>query len=482
VAEAYLLPDNRTLGLFIPTSAPKRPPAPVLVDVAPMVKDYRGAAAVVAGEAFDATPANIEARTQRGRLPDGLRYALLPKQTRGGSVNVRLSMGLGDEKSLAGSAPAGSVTTAMLNRGAGGMTRAQIEDEFTRLKARVTYGGTEARVTVTIETTRENLPDVMRLVARTLRSPDFPATELEQVKTQRITGIESQRREPNALAGLELARHGNPYPRGHVLYPRSFDEQIAGLNALKLEQVRAFHAKFYGIDHAELAAVGDFDAVALRALLGELFGGWRAASTYARVPNPLHTAPPADLRFETPDKANAFFAAQVRFAMRDDAPDYPALLVANRIVGGGPGSIIYLRLRAKEGISYGAGSGFGASSHEQHATWSANAIYAPQNLKRLEAAVREELDRVRRDGFTEAELKDGKSGLLQSRRLALAQDAGLATTLAGQLELGRTMDYIAGIDRAIEAVTLEQANAAFRKYVDPAKLVNVYAGDFAKVK
>jgi zinc protease len=109
-----------------------------------------------------------------------------------------------------------------------------------------------------------------------------------------------------------------------------------------------------------------------------------------------------------------------------------------------------------------------------------HAIYAPQNVKRLEDAVREELGRVMRDGFTEAELKDGKNGLLQARRLALAQDAQLATQLSGQLELGRNMDFTAGIDRAIEAVTLEQANAAFRKYVDPSKLVMVYAGDFAK--
>ena len=78
------------------------------------------------------------------------------------------------------------------------------------------------------------------------------------------------------------------------------------------------------------------------------------------------------------------------------------------------------------------------------------------------------------------ELADGRKGLLQSRRLALAQDRDLAAALAGQLEVGRTMDYTAGIDRAIEAVTLEQANAAFRKYIDPNKLVRIYAGDFRK--
>ena len=480
VAEARLLADNRTLGLFIPTAAPKRPPAPALVDVAPIVKDYRGDTAVAAGEAFDATPANIEARTERYRLPDGLQVALLPKRTRGGAVQARLVIRLGDEKSLLGTPPAGPITAAMLPRGAGGMTRAQLQEAFDKLNARVNFQGSDTRTTVTIETTRESLPEVLRLVATALRKPDFPAAELEQLRLDMVTGVESQMREPDEIARNALARQGNPHPAGHPLYVESFPEEIAGLKAITLEQVRAFHASFYGANHAELALVGDFDAAKTKAQVAELFGGWKSTKAYARIPQPLYTVPATELRFQTPDKANAFFTAQVHFPLRDDAPDYAAALVANRIVGGGPGSIIFLRLRSKDGLSYGASSGLNASSYEPHATWTAAAIYAPQNVKRLEAAFQEEVMRVFTAGFTAQELEDGKKGLLTARRLGLAQDRDLATQLTAQLELGRKMDYVAGLDRAIEAVTLEQANAAFRKYFDPAKLVRIYAGDFAK--
>ncbi len=479
VAAAYLIADNRTLGLFIPTAAPKRPPAPVLVDVAPIVKDYRGDTAVAAGEAFDATPANIEARTQRLQLEVGTRVALLPKRTRGAAVQVRLTLRMGDEKSLSGAHPVGAIAAALLPRGAGGMSRAQIQDAFDKLKARVSFSGSDSRATVTIETTREGLPEVMKLVAMALRRPEFSAAELEQLRTERITAIESQMLQPEWVARVALARQGNPYPSGHPLYVRTFQEEIAGLKALTLDQVRAFHAAFYGMDNAELAAVGDFDEAALRTQLGELFGGWKSARPYARIPSPLYAVAPAELRFETPDKANAFFTTQLRFALRDDAPDYAAAIVANRIVGGGPGSIIFLRLRSKDGLSYGAGSTLGVNSHESHAVWTASAIYAPQNVKRLETAFQEEVMRVMTSGFTPQELEDGKKGLMQARRLGLAQDAQLATTLTGLTEVGRKLDYVETVDRAIEAVTLEQANDAFRKYMDPAKLVRVYAGDFA---
>jgi len=435
---------------------------------------------VAAGEAFDATPANIESRTERFRLAEGMRVALLPKRTRGAAVQLRLVMHLGDERSLAGTAAASTMAAAMLPRGAGGMTRVQLQDAFDKLKARVGFQGTETRVTLTVETTRESLPEVLRLAALALRKPDFPAAELEQLRVERITAIEAELREPEAIGRHALARHGNPYPRGHPLHEPTFEEEIAALKALTLEQVRAFHASFYGADNAELAIVGDFDAARVRSDLAAHFSGWKSARPYARVPTPLYALPPGELRFETPDKANAYFTAQVRFPLTDAAPDFAAALVANRIVGGGPGSILFLRLRSKDGLSYGAGSGVNASPWEPHGTWTAAAIYAPQNVKRVEAAFQEEVMRVFTSGFTPQELEDGKKGLLQARRLSLAQDRDLATQLTGQLELGRTMDFVADLDRAIAAVTLEQANAAFRKYFDPAKLVRIYAGDFSR--
>ena len=480
IAAAYLVPDNRTLGLFIPTAAPKRAPKPALVDAARLVKDYKGDAAVAQGEAFEATPENIDSRTERVKLASGMKLALLSKRTRAAAVNVRLVLHVGDEKSLMGTPPLGSLTASMLNRGAAGMSRQDIQDSFDRLKARVTFSGDSSAVAVTIETTRENLPEVMKIVAKVLREPTFPAAELEQLKNERVTELEAQRKEPNAVARQAIARHGNPYPKGHVRYEPTFDESIADIQAVGVDRVRGYYRDFYGIDSADLAAVGDFDAPALKAELEQLFAGWKSAKPYARVANPIYGLAPVSLKLETPDKANAFFVTVARIPLRDDDPDYPAFLVANHIFGGGTAGMVWKRIREKEGISYGINSGMNPNSFEPHTLWTTAAIYAPQNLERLQKAFAEEIGRAYRDGFTADELKDAKSGLLQARRLARAQDAGLANTLAFYLELDRSMAYQLKVDRAIEALTLEQANAAFRKYIDPAKLAAAYAGDFAK--
>jgi zinc protease len=117
VALEWLKPANRTIGTYVPEASPDRAPDPLPVDIAALVKDYKGDKSVDAGETFDPTPANLEARTKRYVLPSGLKVALLPKKTRGATVRVAIRLHQGDEKSLFGTMPAGTLMGAMLARG-----------------------------------------------------------------------------------------------------------------------------------------------------------------------------------------------------------------------------------------------------------------------------------------------------------------------------------------------------------------------------
>jgi len=140
------------------------------------------------------------------------------------------------------------------------------------------------------------------------------------------------------------------------------------------------------------------------------------------------------------------------------------------------------RVREKEGLSYAIQTWLSPNSFEENSNLNMYAIFAPQNRERLRNAIGEEFARALKDGFTEAELADAKRSLLQARRIARAQDPSLASGLLSQAYLGRTWDYAEKIDAGIAAVTLEQANAVLRKYVDPQGIAYSYAGDFAKGK
>lgn len=481
VAAAYLKPSNRTVGLFIPTSAPDRAEIPPRPDVAAMLKDYKGGEAVAMGEAFDPSPANIDARAIRSTTPGGLKLALVPKKTRGGKVNARLTLRFGNEKDLANRSDAGSLAGAMLMRGTTKHTREQIQDAFDKLKAQASVFGSATQAGAFIETTRENLPAVLRLVAEILREPSFPAKEFDQLKQDRITNTEFQRREPTSVAFNAFSRHMNPYPKGHINYVSTIDESVADLKAVTLDDVKKFYTDFYGADHGELAVVGDFDDKEIAKLAGELFGGWKSSRPFARVPQVYHNVAPVNQSFETPDKANAFFLAGLNLSLRDDDPDYPAMVLGNYMLGGGfLNSRLAVRIRQKEGLSYGVGSSFGASALDKAGTFMANAIYAPQNVTKLEAVFKEEVEKALKDGFTAEEVKAAKSGWLQSRQVSRAQDNELVNTLSNGLYLNRTLAWDAGIERKIEALTPDQILTAMRKHIDPARITIIKAGDFAK--
>ncbi|HYU99480.1 MAG TPA: insulinase family protein, partial [Pyrinomonadaceae bacterium] len=479
-AARYFKPSNRTLGMFIPTAKPDRAEIPATPDLAAALKDYKGEATVAAGEAFDPSPANIEARTTRSTA-GGLKLALLQKKTRGGKVVAQMTLRYGGEKSLMNRAPAAQLAGGMLMRGTTKHTRQQIQDELDRLKARANVFGGATQAVVTIETTRENLPAVMRLAAEVLREPAFPASEFELLKQEQLANIEQNKSEPTQVAFTAFSRTLSPFPKGDVRYITTSEEDVADINAVTLDQAKQFYQDFYGASNGTLTVIGDFDNAEISKLADDLFGNWKSPKPFARVPSVYKDVPAVNQSFPTPDKANAFFVAGFNLKIRDDNPDYPALLLGNYMLGGGfLNSRLAARIRQKEGLSYGVGSGINISALDEYGRFTASAIYAPQNVEKLEAAFKEEIARMLKDGFTAEEVEAAKSGYLQSRQVSRAQDNELASRLNNYLFIGRTLAFDAELDAKLQALTPEQIIAAMRRHIDPAKITIIKAGDFGK--
>ncbi len=261
------------------------------------------------------------------------------------------------------------------------------------------------------------------------------------------------------------------------------DERIERLRGVDIDDVRKVYSDFLGGQKAEVAVVGDFDADATLKSLDEMLGNWKAGRSYARVDAGKPSAAVLGKQsIATPDKANANYMAGVALSMRDDDPDYPALHLAAYALGTGPGSRLWDRIREKEGLSYGVGCALSASSHDRLATLRFQAIANPENMVKVEKAIREEIDLLIKSGIGADELAKAKQGYLQNSQLQRSSDNSLAEILLDQLDTGRTTAFSAELDKKIESLTPEVVSAAFRKHIDPKKLVIVVAGDFAKRK
>jgi zinc protease len=479
VAQNYFKETNRTFGQFVPIKDVDRTVTPATPDVAKLVADYKGRAAVAEGEAFDVSPANIEQRTVRSTLGNGMKLALTPKKTRANAVAGQIVLEFGEEKSLFGQRVAADLASDMLMRGAGKLSRAEITAQLDVLKANVQVSQAGQSVTVRFNTIRKNLPQLLALLRDVLRAPTFPQAEFEQLRSENITGIESQRNEPQAVGSNAVQVGMNAVKKGDIRYAMTFDDTLAALKQVKLADAKRFYDSMYGANHGEVAMVGDFDAKEVEAQLKSMFGDWNSRAKFARLSAPLPQVAGASRQLETVDQANAFYLANLPIALQDSSPDFAALTVANTVLGSGTQSRLMARLRQKDGLSYGVGSFVAASSFEPSGSIGVYAIYAPQNLEKLKTGFKEEFERILKDGITEAELADAKKAIMQQRQTSRAQDAGLASLQASHLKAGRTMAFNAESDARIQATTLEQANAALRKYIDPSKFFNVYAGDFA---
>jgi zinc protease len=482
VARNYLKEDNRTLGVFIPTEKPDRSEIPSTPEVAAIVKDYKGKAVVDVGEAFDPTPANVEGRAKRVTLANGLKLVMLSKKNRGATVLGRITLRYGDEKTLLGKGSDAQLAWSMLMRGTAKHTRQQLQDEFDKLKAQVGVGGSVQFGTANIETVRANLPQVLRLVVEVLREPAFPDSEFQQVKQAALASMEQQRSQPQFLAMNELQRHLQPYPKGDVRAVETADEKIEELKAVTLDSAKKFYKDFFGGSaQAVMTLVGDFDPAEMEKLAGQILGDWK---TPARVERPVRSYKKVESIarvIETPDKANAMFAAGMTVPISDDDVDYPALLLANYIFGSGSSSRLWQRFREKEGWSYGTGSQVGAPTKENGGFFMAMAILAPQNMSKLEAGFKEELGKALDAGFTAEEVDKAKKSWTQQQAVSRAQDNALLGMLSGNEYWGRKLSWQAELETKVQKLTPEQVNAAWKKYIHKDAISIVKAGDFKKV-
>ena len=459
-------------------SCPKRSPiarrSPRPSTSPALVKDYKGDPAVAAGEAFDPTPANIEARTQRFALPNGMKVALLPKKTRGETVQFELRLDIGDETSLRNSSP-----SRRSPRHAGARhheaRRQAIEDALDQLRAKLDIGGGGATSRVG-ETVRASCPTccgsrpkrcASRRSRRRVREAEARAADRARAGPHR-SAARSRARARRAKA-IRIRRATCATRRRSTRRSRASARPDS-------TAVKAFHAKFYGAAHAEIAIVGDFDVAAVKPLVRELFGDYaaRRRTRACRAVCPMKAAPQT---FETPDKAERGDVRPPGDAAQRPGARLPGADRRQSMLGGDSDSRLWKRVREKEGLTYGVGSVFQpARSTQQHV----------RRLRDLRAAEpregqrgpREEVARAR-EGGSPRRRSTRRKGAAGAAPDGARQDDALAGRCAAFL--GRTLAYSASRrgDRRADARRGERGAAQIRR---PGRSRPRTPGDFAKVK
>jgi zinc protease len=377
---------------------------------------------------------------------------------------------------------AGSYVAAMLLRGSKGLSVQQLRDALAKLSATLNIGGSSTGLSVSLSAPPENLAATLDLARTVLREPLWPVSDFEDLKRGALTGLERGKTDPNSLASIALSRAFMPAgaKRGELNYFRSLGERIEDQQALSLADVKAVYTGLWGLSNsAQLAVVGPLDKGTLERGVAKLLDGFQSPVPYQRQTDPLVTPEPQTLSLNVPDKTGAVLLGSQNFALKDSDPDYAPLLIAVQILGGDSlSSRLATRIRQKEGLSYSSELSLSASSEQALGSLSVSATASPADIDKVQTAVREELSRALKGGFTADEVSRVQAAFRQATAANRSDDGNLLNILLVQTYLGRTFADSASDDRRLQAVTPESALAALKKYVDPTKLVIVKAGNF----
>src|SRR5439155_948984 len=388
VAKTYFQRQNRTVGLYIPVDQPQRLAIAAAPPLESLVKDYKGGSIAAAGEVFDPSPENLDARTKVVDLGSGIKAGLLEKKNRGETVSLVLTRHYGNEESLKGQTTAAGMLPGLMMAGTKQHDRQALREEMDALGIRICSGlggfgggrggrgggggaGTPGQLTFSVEAKRSTLPQAIKLLGEILREPAFPPADFDAVKRRSRAMSEMMRTEPTALASNRLSRALSPYSAGDVRYVPTAEENEKRTEAVTLDQVIALYQKQLGATSGELGVVGDFDPEPTLAQVREILKDWKSDVPVKRIERSAPTnLAGAKEDIVTPDKANAVFVAGLAFPLKETDPDFAALRIGNFLFGGGSlSSRLGNRIRQKEGLSYGVSSTFTASPRDPAATF-----------------------------------------------------------------------------------------------------------------
>jgi zinc protease len=483
-AQKYYKPSNRTYGIYVPDAAPDRTVVSETPEIAKLLDGYKGKEVAGQKTNFENSIANIKKNTEYGALGNGGKYVLLQKPTKGDKINASISIRFGDENSLMNKKYAANLVAGMLKTGTATRTKKQISDELDRIKTDISIFGNPSGAVINVNTDKQNLSAALALLDDLLRNPKFDEAEFEKVKLDAKANIEAYKNDPQSLASEKLSKLTTNYPKGHPNYASSSDESLEDLANTSLDDVKTFYKDFYGANNSISAFVGELDKKAVTDFLQKTFGNWNSKMMFATIKPKYFDVKGTTETIKTPDKTNAMLLGNININISETHVDYPAMFMANELLGGGAflSSRIPQRLRENEGMSYGAGTFMNSNYRYDVANWGLYAMFNPLYKGRLDSALHQEIDKAISGGFTKDELEKSKNAWLEGNKTMLGMNDFLARQLRWYIRDNRDLTDFTDFESRIKSLSLESVNAALRKYFDKSKLVLVYGGDFDKNK
>jgi zinc protease len=362
----------------------------------------------------------------------------------------------------------------MLKEGTRTRSSARLAEDVEYLGASLDVSSDEESVVISARCLKEHLGALLEIVADVATSPAFSDAELRKLKRRELDRLQIQLSDPNFLAAREFysALYGDhPYAR--------IDTTPEVVRRVRRQDLAAWHARHFVPNNAFLVVVGDVTADEVERTAESVFARWRRGEVPAKSygATPVRTERRVVVVDRPESVQSVISVGNLALARRD--PAFVPLLVANQVLGGSPASRLFMDLRERRSLTYGAGSRIAETAE----VGPFRAYASVRNAVTAEAmdAFMEHLERITREAVPEAELRDAQRYLSDSFPLKIETPANIAALVAQLRLFGLPDDYWDTFRTQIRQVSAEQALEAARTYIRPDTAVVVVVGRAADV-
>jgi predicted Zn-dependent peptidase len=410
-------------------------------------------------------------------LENGLTVMIL-EDRRFPTVNVSLNIsGAGGLYEPADSPGLAVMTASLLREGTTSRSSKQLAEDIERLGAAVNASSAlgSAASQVTASGLSDNMGEWMALMLDVLLNPSFPTDELAKLKDRQKASLRQARTQPFALANERFSKAiFRDHPASRTLLTN------AAIDAMTSEKLAAWHKERYAPQNAILGIAGDVSAAELMPKLKAWFAPWQKSDLKEKLPpNPV---PATAKKIYLVDRPNS---VQTNITMGNLAidrrdPEYPAMVVMNRIIGDGPAARLFINLREEKGYTYGVYSAYSALKYP--GPWSASGDYRTEVTEGAMTEMLKEVNRLREEAVPDAELEDAKRAIVAGFALSLEQPTTLLNYAIVRKIYRLPADYWDTYPAKIAAITADDVQYTAVKYLNPEAMQVVAVGDGSKIK
>ncbi|MDU6286427.1 MAG: insulinase family protein, partial [Acinetobacter sp.] len=422
-----------------------------------------------------------EKKIIRGKLKNGMKYALFPVETRDDRTYATITMDFGTEKSLFNKGTVVDLTSYLLLRGSDKYSLQDIADKSIDAGGAAYASADGNGMTINIQSKSEKFDEFFKFVLDVMKNPKFEQSQFDLIKSQSLSSLDRPYTEPDVVAGLTLSRLLEEYQPGDLRY--HFEPELAKqqLKNATQEQVKELYERFFAMNHAQIAITGEFDAKKMQKLLNQEFGHWNGKQPYQKILIDHVDFPAQQVHVLSEQREFGSYQSVLSIPVGKNHPDASALILMNYILGESQiSSRLAQELREKNALVYGFGTGLQLDRDTNVGALSISANYTSGRSAQVSASIHKVLNDLVKNGVTEQELEAAKADIMKKRVTALEDERNIHGMLNLQLETNKTLQDRIRHDQELTKLTVADVNRVIKKYIKPEHLVEVMADQYGQ--